>query len=152
MLLETPTTYDVLISYSRLDHDPAVTLEEALTERPFLNGQEVKVFRDERDLAVGEHVDAAPPAAHNASAVVIVLWSDNATQSIWVYNEAIGANFGLKYYPLMLNGLDPKGLPVAMRPIIAGRLSAALADVDALVAEIERRKKARLPSKMASRL
>jgi hypothetical protein len=148
MPLETPTTYDVFISYSRLDSQAAVTLEEALAERTFSNGHPVKVFRDERSLAVGEHVDVALPAAHNASAVVIVIWSDNAARSKWVYNEAIGAIFGLKYYPLMLDGFDPKALPEAVRPIHAGRLSVALDDADRLVAEIKRRKKARLPSKL----
>jgi hypothetical protein len=148
MPIETPTTYDVFISYSGLDRQEAVTLDEALAKRPFSNGQQVKIFRDERSLAVGENVDVALPAAHNASAVVIVLWSDNAARSRWVYNEAIGAIFGLKYHPLMVDGFDPKGLPEAVRPIHAGRLSGALTDTDGLVAEIERRKKARLPSKL----
>jgi hypothetical protein len=148
MPIETPTTYDVFISYSRLDRQPAVTLEKALAERTLSNGQRVKVFRDERNLSVGEHVGVALPANHYASAVVIVLWSDNAAKSRWVYDEAVGAIFGLKYYPLMLDGFDPKKLSETVRPINAGRLSTALAEVDALIAEIERRKKARLPSKL----
>jgi hypothetical protein len=146
--LPLDTTYDVFISYSRRDRQQAVDLETALAQRSFSNGQPVKVFRDERNLAVGEHVDVALPEAHNASAVVIVLWSDNAAKSRWVYNEAIGAIFGLKYYPLMLDCFESKGLPESVRPFNAGRLSAALADADALIAEIERRKKARLPSKL----
>jgi hypothetical protein len=141
-------TYDVFISYSRLDRAYAVKLEQALAQATFANGQPVKVFRDERNLGIGEHVDVALPTAHNASAVVIVLWSENAAQSRWVYNEAIGAIFSLKYYPLMLDGFNSEGLPEVVRPINTGRLSVALADVPALVAEIERRKKARLPSKL----
>lgn len=142
------TTFDVFISYSRRDRQKAVELEQALAQKSFSNGQPVKVFRDERNLGVGEHVDVALPEAHNASAVVIVLWSESSAKSRWVYNEAIGAIFGLKYYPLKLDDFPSKDLPDSVRPFNAGRFSAALADVDALVAEIERRKKARLPSKL----
>ncbi|MBU6313377.1 MAG: TIR domain-containing protein [Actinomycetales bacterium] len=90
--------YDVFVSYSRPDRADAVKLEAALMSAG------LKVFRDERELGVGEHVEVALPEAHNASAVVVVLWSDNSAKSRWVYKEAIGAIFSLKYYPLKLEG------------------------------------------------
>jgi len=41
MPLETPTTYDVFISYSGLDRQHAVTLDEVLAKRPLETGCEV---------------------------------------------------------------------------------------------------------------
>ena len=91
--------YDVFISYSRKDRAHAIALETLLV------AQGLTPFRDERNLGIGEHVDVALPAAHRRSASVVVLWSDNSAASKWVYNEAIGAVFGEKYLPLLIDGL-----------------------------------------------
>lgn len=136
--------YDVFISYSRKDVGIARQLHNLLSQHQ-INGNPIIVFRDERDLGIGEHVDVALPAAHRRSASVVVLWSDNSATSRWVYNEAISAVFTEKYLPLLDVGFNPASLDASLRPINAVRLAAILANPQPLIQEISRLKNRSAP-------
>jgi tetratricopeptide (TPR) repeat protein len=137
--------YDVFLSYSRKDVELMRKLHDLL-EHQEIDGNPIVVFRDERDLGIGEHVDVALPAAHRRSASVVVLWSDDSVASKWVYNEAISAVFGEKYLPLLEGDFNPAGLDASLRPINAARLAAILVDPQPLVEEIRRLKNRGAPA------
>jgi hypothetical protein len=73
--------YDAFISYSRKDVDWAVRLEQGLKARG------LQVFRDEERLKAGEEWESQLQGAISESRHLLVLWSDHARESDWVYEE-----------------------------------------------------------------
>jgi len=82
----------VFISYSSRDRDITRALAEAL-ERTSINGGQVTVWWDRADdgLQAGDDYWRKIAAALDTADAAIVLWSDNALASDWVYSEACRA-------------------------------------------------------------
>ena len=74
-------TYDVFLSYSRKDVDWAIRLEQGL------KGRGLSVFRDASRLTAGERWDEQLQGAITQARNLVVLWSDNARASDWVFAE-----------------------------------------------------------------
>lgn len=103
---------DVFLSYAREDSARAHTVAEALL------GQGLTVFWD-MELEPGSTWGDVIGNALESASVVVVLWSRQSVQSVWVRDEA---QFGLdrgKLIPVLLEDIDP---PMGFRQINAASL------------------------------
>src|SRR6266498_1299778 len=84
--------FDVFLSYSRLDKDFAVRLENALESYRFPKSlkpvkRTLNVFRDEADIQAGENYDRIIEEHLKGSAKLVVVCSPDARQSVFVKDE-----------------------------------------------------------------
>lgn len=148
----------VFISYAHEDVAEARALEELLRA----NGRQV--WRDERRLKPGEHVDISIPAALRDAAAVVTIWSEHSVSSAWVRHETSYAVVDGKSATLVINPFDLNTLESVYRSLHCGDLRSTLADPSLLLARlndladpVRRRRErrfdvARLPTTFASLL
>lgn len=102
---------DVFISYSRKDHEAAATIARALEAEGF------SVWWDlQPDGQFAAQISEALETAH----CVLVLWSEESVQSLWVRDEASLALEDAKLVPAMLNNVP---LPLGFRSLHATNLA-----------------------------
>src|SRR5579871_5626353 len=93
--------YDVFISYSSLDNDWALKLNQSLIKA------NLNVFLDTRRLRAGEDWDEQLKTALNESTHLVVLWSVNARVSDWV-NKEVG------FFSVAISGTSRKLIPIVL--------------------------------------
>lgn len=95
-MLNKPYIPDIFISYSRKDKEKADLLAELLTTEGW------EVWKDNR-INVGQEFEVAIIEALNNAKAVIVLWSRNSINSLWVKREAQIAFQQKKLKPVLLD-------------------------------------------------
>ncbi|MCF6198216.1 MAG: toll/interleukin-1 receptor domain-containing protein [Hyphomicrobiaceae bacterium] len=100
---------DIFISYSHKDTAKAEALFTLLSESHGLD-----VWMDPRldTEGVGKPFSQEIKAALDEARRVIVLWSHNSKQSVWVEDEAARATDQHKYLPLLIDDLPARELPM----------------------------------------
>ena len=105
-----PTHGQVFISYSHADVDYARALKDALKENGYnVWWDEDLAANDAFRIKIGEVIDEAVS--------VIVVWSDNASQSHWVREEAHSGLMGDKLVATCAPGFNLNNIPYGFREL-----------------------------------
>ena len=103
---------DIFISYSRKDRSIVRSLSKKL------EAQGYSVWWDE-SLRAGDSFHESLTQKVNQVKVVIVIWSEDSTKSLWVLAEASVAFDQSKLLPIKVPSLDPAAIPLPFNSIHA---------------------------------
>jgi hypothetical protein len=136
---------DIFISYS---HSDAVFVDE-LTSRLAADG--VAVWRDEKDILIGDPVDRVISDAIQESPLFLVVLSPASVKSTWLQRELDEASHaaadGRKVIlPILTGGLRYPDVPAQVRRLRCADFSADYARAYALLLESVRRRLSNMPT------
>jgi tetratricopeptide (TPR) repeat protein len=122
---------DIFISYSSHHRSLTRELAEAIEKR-FGAGS---VWWDQAGLRAGDQFSPEITRALDGAKAVVVVWTDGAVDSTWVYAEAVRAASQRKVVTVVDDGLDPNRIPLPFNVYH----NASARDFDAILASIEER-------------